>query len=69
MLPAFKVKAIDTTAAGDVYCGQLTVALADGKSLVEAVMFAGAASAISVTRLGTQYSAPFRTEINDLLMF
>ena len=69
MLPAFKVKAIDTTAAGDVYCGSPAVALGEGKSLVGAVLIAGAASAISVTRLGTQYSTPLRTEINDLLKF
>ena len=64
---AFKVQAVDTTAAGDVYCGSLAVALAEGKSLVDAVLFAGAASAISVTRLGAQPSAPLRKEIIDLL--
>jgi len=66
-VPAFKVKAIDTTAAGDVYCGSLAVALAEGKSLVDAVMFASAASAISVTKLGAQPSAPIRSEIDDFL--
>jgi|WetSurMetagenome_2_1015567.scaffolds.fasta_scaffold248211_2 ribokinase len=66
-VPAFKVKAVDTTAAGDVYCGSLAVALVEGKSLVEAVRFAGAASAISVTRLGAQPSAPVRKEIDDFL--
>ena len=66
-VPAFKVKAVDTTAAGDVYCGSLAVALTEGKSLPEAVRFAGAASAISVTRLGAQPSAPLREEIEKLL--
>jgi len=66
-VPAFKVKAIDTTAAGDVYCGSLAVALAEGKSLIDAVLFAGAASAISVTKLGAQPSAPIRKEIDDFL--
>lgn len=66
-VPAFKVNAIDTTAAGDVYCGSLAVALVEGKSLVDAVRFAGAASAISVTRLGAQPSAPTRKEIVDFL--
>lgn len=66
-IPAFKVKAIDTTAAGDVYCGSLAVALVEGKSLPEAVRFAGAASAISVTRLGAQPSAPWRDEIDEFL--
>lgn len=66
-VPAFKVKAIDTTAAGDVYCGSLAVALAEGKSLIDAVIFASAASAISVTKLGAQPSAPTRVEIDAFL--
>jgi len=66
-IPAFKVEARDTTAAGDVYCGTLCVALVEGKSLYEAVRFAGAASAISVTRLGAQPSAPTREEIVNFL--
>jgi ribokinase len=66
-VPAFRVSAIDTTAAGDVYCGSLAVALVEGKSLAEAVRFAGAASAISVTRLGAQPSAPTRKEIDEFL--
>jgi len=66
-VPAFKVKAVDTTAAGDVYCGSLAVALTEGKSPVEAVRFASAASAISVTRLGAQPSAPSRKEIEEFL--
>ena len=66
-VPAFSVKAVDTTAAGDVYCGSLAVAMVEGKSLVEAVYFAGAASAISVTRLGAQPSAPFRSEIDEFI--
>jgi len=66
-VPAFKVKAVDTTAAGDVYCGSLAVALVEGKSLAEAVRFAGAASAISVTRLGAQPSVPHRKEIDEFI--
>jgi len=66
-IPAFKVEAQDTTAAGDVYCGSLCVALVEGKSLSEAVRFANAAAAISVTRLGAQPSAPTRGEIESLL--
>ncbi len=64
---AYNVKAIDTTAAGDVYCGSLAVALVEGKSVIDAVKFAGAASAISVTRLGAQPSAPKRDEIERFL--
>jgi ribokinase len=66
MIPAHKVKAIDTTAAGDVFNGALAVALAEGRSLLEAARFATAAAAISVTRLGAQTSAPTRREIDKL---
>jgi ribokinase len=67
-VPSYKVKAVDTTAAGDVYCGSLAVALVEGKTLTEAVRFAGAAAAISVTRLGAQPSAPWRKEIEDFMI-
>jgi ribokinase len=63
-IPAFKVDAVDTTAAGDIYCGCLAVALAEGRTLAESARFAAAAAAISVTRLGAQASAPFRDEID-----
>ena len=66
-VPAFKVEAVDTTAAGDVFNGVLAVALGEGKSLHEAVQFASAASALSVTKLGAQPSIPTRDEINDFL--
>jgi ribokinase len=67
LVPALKVKAVDTTAAGDVFNGALAVALAEGKSLLDAARFASAAAAISVTRLGAQPSAPTRVEIDRLL--
>lgn len=67
MVEAFKVKAVDTTAAGDVFNGSLAVALAQGKSLPEAIRWANAAAALSVTKLGAQPSAPKRTEIEDFL--
>jgi ribokinase len=60
---AYEVKPVDATAAGDVFNGALAVALAEGKSLLEAAQFATAAAAISVTRLGAQTSAPTRGEI------
>lgn len=62
-IPAFKVNAIDTTAAGDTFCGGLCVALSEGKSLKEAILFASKASSISVTRMGAQVSIPLRKEI------
>ncbi len=66
-IKAYNVRAVDTTAAGDIYCGTLAVALTECKSLAESVRFAGAAAAISVTRMGAQPSAPYRTEIDDFI--
>ncbi|MBS1533189.1 MAG: ribokinase [Bacteroidetes bacterium] len=57
------VEALDTTAAGDVFNGALAVALAEGRSLPEAVDFGCRAAAVSVTRLGAQAAAPYRHEI------
>jgi ribokinase len=67
LIPGFKVKAVDTTAAGDVFNGALAVALAEGRTIDEAVYVANAAAAISVTRWGAQPSAPTRREIRRLL--
>lgn len=66
-VPSFKVEAVDTTAAGDVFNGALAVGLSEGMPLRQAVRFANAAAALSVTRLGAQPSAPFRKEIEQLL--
>jgi len=63
LVPGFKVKAVDSTAAGDIFNGALAVALAERKTLRDAVRFANAAAALSVTRLGAQPSAPTRAEI------
>jgi ribokinase len=57
------VKAVDTTAAGDVFNGALVVALSEGMSMKHAVEYACNAAAISVTRLGAQASAPYRNEV------
>lgn len=65
--PAFPVPVEDTTAAGDVFSGALAVALAEGQALEEAVTFASAAAALSVTRRGAQPSAPHRHEILELI--
>jgi ribokinase len=63
----FRVKAVDTTAAGDVFNGALAVRLAEGRPIVDSVRFAHAAAAISVTRRGAQPSIPTRREINAKL--
>jgi len=62
-VPARKVQAVDTTAAGDTFCGALCVALSEGQGLVDAARFATAASALTVQRMGAQDSIPFRKEI------
>jgi ribokinase len=64
-IPGVRVKAVDTTAAGDVFNGALAVAIAEGKEIPEATSFACTAAAISVTRLGAQASAPYKREIES----
>lgn len=66
-VPAVKVNAVDTTAAGDTFCGGVCVALSEGKDLLEAVKFATAASSIAVQRPGAQDSVPNRCEVDKLL--
>ena len=65
LVPAHKVNAVDTTAAGDVYNGALCAALAEGATLTDALHFAAKASAISVTRAGAQPSIPTRAEVDN----
>jgi ribokinase len=67
LVPSFKVKPIDTTGAGDVYNGALAVALAEGKSILEAASYANAAGALATTVLGAQPSAPTRKAIEALV--
>jgi len=67
LVAGFKVRPVDTTAAGDIFNGALAVAWAEGKPLAEAARFANAAGALSVTKLGAQPSAPTRKAIERLL--
>ncbi|HEY5079717.1 MAG TPA: ribokinase [Opitutaceae bacterium] len=67
LVPAFKVKPVDTTAAGDVFNGALAARLSEGTPLLEAVRFANAAGALSVQRHGAQPSIPQRAAIDKLL--
>ena len=64
-VPALKVKAVDATAAGDTFCGAVCVALAEGRSITDAVTFANRAAAVTVTRMGAQSSLPYRREVED----
>ncbi|MFQ5926591.1 MAG: ribokinase [Terriglobia bacterium] len=66
-VPALRVKAVDSTAAGDAFNGAVAVALLEGNSLVAAVRFAAAAAAFSVTRPGAQSSLPTRAALRDWL--
>ncbi len=63
MVSAPIVQAVDTTAAGDTFSGALVVALAENKSMADAVNFANKAASISVTKLGAQSSVPYRKDI------
>ncbi|MBI5966946.1 MAG: ribokinase [Deltaproteobacteria bacterium] len=66
-MEAFKVKAIDTTAAGDAFMGALACGLAEGKPIREALRFANAAGALAATKLGAQPSLPHRKELGNFL--
>jgi ribokinase len=66
-VPGFRVDAVDSTAAGDVFNAAFAVALGEGKSIEEAARFANAAGAISVTRAGAQSSIPRRSEVQQFL--
>jgi len=67
IVPGFKVQAVDTTAAGDVFNGQLAVSLAEGEDLEKAIAVAHAAAALSVQKLGAQSSIPRREETDYYL--
>lgn len=67
LVPARKVSVQDTTAAGDAFNGAFAVALSEGRTPLEAVKFACAAAAISVTRHGAQPAMASRTEIDGML--
>jgi len=63
-IEAIKVEAIDTTAAGDTFCGALCVGISEGLSIVDAVKMAAKASSLTVTRMGAQSSIPFRSDLS-----
>lgn len=66
-IPAFMITAVDTTASGDAFNGALAVALAEGKTIVEAVHYGAAAGALAATKFGAQPSLPNRKEVEELL--
>lgn len=66
-VPAFQVEVVDTTGAGDTFCGALAVALAEGQAPEVALRFASAAAALAVTRAGAQPSLPTRAQVDAML--
>ncbi|MGB7259250.1 MAG: PfkB family carbohydrate kinase [Pseudolabrys sp.] len=67
-MPAFRIKAIDSLGAGDVFHGAFTYCLAQGRDLVETIRFASAAAAIKCTRFGGTTGAPRHDEVEDFLL-
>ena len=66
-VPGVKVKPVDTTGAGDAFNGALAVALAEGRSLEEAVKFANYAAALKITKVGAQTGLPTRSELEEFI--
>ena len=62
--PGFSITSIDSTAAGDAFNGALATALTEGRSLDDAIRFANAAGALTVTRPGAQQSLPCREDLD-----
>ena len=66
-VPAFKVEAVDSLGAGDAFHGAFTLALAEGRSLLEAMRFASATAALKCTHFGGAAGVPYRAEVAQLL--
>ena len=66
LIPSLKVRAVDTTAAGDVFNGYLASALSEGKAFEDAIAIANRAAAISVTKRGAQPSIPTMEELVNI---
>lgn len=65
IVPSYNVEVVDTTGAGDTFCGGLAAALVRGDSLEDAIKFANKAAAISITKLGAQSGMPTLEEFNN----
>ncbi|MGV8146032.1 MAG: ribokinase [Alkaliphilus sp.] len=61
--PARKIKAVDTTAAGDSFIGGLVTRLAIGESMERAILYATKAASISVSKMGAQPSLPYEKDV------
>jgi ribokinase len=66
-MKAYRVKAVDTTAAGDAFMGALAVGLSESATIPDILAFASAAGAIAATKLGAQPSLPVRRDLDRFL--
>jgi len=66
-VPVFRITAVDTLAAGDVFHGAFTLGLLEGRDTVDALRFAAAAAGVKCSRFGGSASAPHRAEVDALL--
>jgi len=66
-IPAFEVQAVDTTAAGDAFSGGLACAVGRGEPFANAIRYANAVAALSVTRMGAQHSLPTAEQVREFL--
>jgi ribokinase len=67
VVPGFSAPVVDTTGAGDAFCGALALRLAEGADLADAMRFANAAGALACTKHGAYPSMPYRAEVEALV--
>ncbi|MEH7076622.1 ribokinase [Neobacillus drentensis] len=67
LIPSFTVEAVDTTGAGDAFNGGFAHAISNGSSVKDAMKFANAVAALSVTKIGTAPAMPYKHEVEALL--
>jgi len=67
LVPAFAVKAVDATAAGDAFTGGFAYAIATGKDVISSARFGNAVAGLTVTKMGAQPSMPTKDELEDFL--
>ena len=66
-IPARDVEVVDTTGAGDVFCGAFCYQVSLGRPIMDAALYANAAASLSVTRFGAQRAIPYREEVDAII--